>query len=79
MKFRVCHIPQIPRPMFIVEVEDLKSAKLMQKTLCDYDLFQFDNKIKPDYSNASFIQCFCDEYNDWEDLTEDEEDNEIID
>jgi hypothetical protein len=31
----------------------------MIKTLADYDRFQFENNIKPDYCNAGGLQCWC--------------------
>lgn len=31
----------------------------------NYDLFQFENGIKPDYSNATFLEEFDEERNEW--------------
>lgn len=43
---------------FKVEVGTvLEGVKIMQ-VLADYDAFQFDNNIKPDYSNAGGLQMF---------------------
>lgn len=64
-KLRVCHFPQIPCEPFIVEVEDLKQAKEICNVLADYDLFQFDNKIKPDYYNTTVVEIFDDEEQEW--------------
>ena len=30
----------------------------MRRILCDYDLFQFENRIKPDYCNACELEMF---------------------
>lgn len=66
MKLRVCHIPQVPScDPFIVEVEDLKHAKFISDMLADYDLFQYENKIKPDYNNANFVEEWCEEEQEW--------------
>lgn len=55
---RVWHIPQIPGKAFHVPVDSIKTAKLILKTLADYDLFQYKNRIKGDYSNAAGLECY---------------------
>lgn len=64
-KLRVCHYPQIPCKPFIVEVNDLNEAKLIFKTLADYDLFQFKNRIKPDYCNSTILEEWDKEEQKW--------------
>ena len=49
---RVWWIPQVPMKAFHVPVADLAEAKLVIDTLAKYDLFQLENKIKPDFCNA---------------------------
>lgn len=71
-KLRVAHMPQVPCELFIVEVTDLNEAKRVSDMLANYDAFQYDNDIKPDYSNATFIEQFCDEENDWVSWSDDE-------
>lgn len=60
---RVWHIPQIPGEPFHVRVDDLARAKLVLRTLADYDLFQHAHRIKPDYANAQGLEVFED--GDW--------------
>ena len=68
MKLRVWHIPQVPMDAFHVDVKDIETAKLILVTLANYDIFQFENNIKPDYSNMSGLQVLeGDEWADWED------------
>lgn len=55
-QLRVWHIPQIPGKPFRVEVKNLQEAKLLLKVLANYDIFQFKNKIKPDYCNAAGLE-----------------------
>lgn len=62
-KIRVWHIPQVPGKPFIVEVPDIHSAELVKKALADYDIFQFENRIKPDYCNAQGVEVLVD--GDW--------------
>lgn len=57
-KLRVWWIPQIPMNPFMVEVKDLTEAKKILNTLADYDQFQLDNNIKPDYSNCGGLEIF---------------------
>lgn len=64
-RLRVCHFPQIPCKAFIVEVEDLNQAKLIFDTLASYDDFQYKNNIKPDYCNATCLEEWSEEDNDW--------------
>lgn len=77
MKLKVWHIPQVPMKAFEVEVETVEDAKLLLDTLANYDLFQFENNIKPDYSNASGLVYYDEEEQDWLDW-EDETGNDAI-
>ncbi|UXO88849.1 hypothetical protein [Bacillus safensis] len=45
--------------------KNLEEAKLIYNTLGNYDLFQFENNVKPDYANATFIEEFDEEENEW--------------
>lgn len=55
---KVWWIPQIPGKPFEVPVENLVEAKLLLDTLADYDQFQLDNNIKPDYANTGGLSFF---------------------
>jgi len=55
---RVWHIPQMPCTPFLVTVKTVEEAMLILNTLWDYDTFQFENKIKPDYSNVSGLEVY---------------------
>lgn len=50
---------------FFVEVKDLEEAKLIFNTLANYDLFQYKNHIKPDYSNATVLEEYDEEDKEW--------------
>lgn len=43
-------------PRLRVDVKDTLIAKKLLKTLAQYDLFQFENKIKPDYCNTGGLE-----------------------
>lgn len=51
---RVWWIPQVPMSPFRVDVANVEEAKLLLRTLADYDIFQFENNMKPDYSQQLF-------------------------
>ena len=71
---QVWWIPQVPMKAFYVGVKTKEEAALLLYTLAEYDKFQFENNIKPDYSNAGGLNIFGD--NGWEDWY-DEDDNDI--
>ena len=53
---RIWWMPQIPMKAFRVTVETPKEAKKLLDTLAKYDLFQLENNIKPDLSNAGGLE-----------------------
>ena len=66
-QLRVWHIPQIPGKPFHVLVKTPQEAVQMLDALADYDRFQFENNIKPDYSNAQGLEVFEDgDWSEWE-------------
>jgi len=65
---RVWWIPQVPGKAFSVEVRSLREAALLMDALAKYDLFQFNNRIKPDYANAGGLEVFEEgEWMGWDD------------
>lgn len=65
MELRVWHIPQVPMKAFHVEVLSIDEAWKILNVLWNYDLFQYENKVKPDYCNMSGLEYFDEEENDW--------------
>lgn len=64
-QLRVKHFPQIPCKAFEVEVESVQEAVKIMDVLAEYDLFQYKNRIKPDYSNMTVLEKYCDDCEDW--------------
>lgn len=63
---RVWWIPQVPMKAFYRDVADLQQAVLLVEALADYDTFQLENGIKPDYCNIGGLLTFEDgEWVDW--------------
>lgn len=54
--FKVWWIPQIPMEAFEVDVESVAEGFRLCDILAEYDLFQFENRVKPDYSNVGGVQ-----------------------
>lgn len=72
---RVWWIPQVPMNPFYVPVSTIEEALLMLDTLARYDKFQFENNVKPGYSNVGGLQVLVNgEWEEWEN-----EDGEDID
>ncbi len=63
---RVWWIPQVPGKPFYRAVADLPQALLLIEALAYYDMFQFENQIKPDYCNAGGVEILRNgEWEDW--------------
>lgn len=66
-QYRVFWIPQVPMKAFHVPVETPEQGQWLCSVLADYDAFQFENNVKPDYSNVGGVEVFEDgEWCDWE-------------
>ncbi len=76
MKLRVWHIPQVPMKAFYVDVSSIEEAWKILNILWDYDIFQYENKVKPDYCNVSGLQYYDEEEKEWLDWY-DEDDYDI--
>lgn len=57
-------IPQIPMKPFEVDVESVREATKILNLLSDYDAFQFENKVKPDYSNTGGLKIWAEDDGD---------------
>jgi hypothetical protein len=53
-----------------VKVQSVEEGRQLQNILAAYDFFQFDNYIKPDYSNVGGMERFED--GEWVDVDEEE-------
>lgn len=64
-KMRVWHIPQVPGKAFHVPVDSLDEAIKILNVLSNYDLFQYENHIKPDYCNTNGLQVWDEDAREW--------------
>ena len=58
MLLRVWWIPQVPGSVFHVAASSVQEGVKIMDVLALNDLFQYENNIKPDYSNAGGLQMF---------------------
>jgi len=66
--YKVWYIPQVPMAAFEVEVPDVPSARMVLDALSAFSLFEFENRVKPDYSDAGGIAIL--DHGEWRDLEE---------
>ena len=59
-QYRLWHIPQIPGKSFKVESSNLEYLANLCDVLQRYDLFQYENNIKPNYANITGIEVWED-------------------
>ena len=73
-RLKVWHIPQVPMEAFEVFVDGVEQGISLMNVLADYDRFQFEHRVKPDYCNANGIS-YLDTDGEWSDLdvTDDDE------
>lgn len=62
---RVCHMPQVPGPVFFTPVLTVQDALWLMEILARYDIFQYEHRIKPDYANTSWVEIMTED--GWED------------
>lgn len=73
---KIWWIPQIPMDEFERYVSSPEEARVILQTLADYDLFQMEHNIKPDYCNAGGLLMWNERGEDWEEWYDDD-DNDI--
>jgi hypothetical protein len=56
---QVWWIPQVPMKAFEFDVPTIEAGVMIMDALAEYDMFQFDNNVKPDYCNAGGIRRWC--------------------
>ena len=68
-KLRVWWIPQVNVNVgaFYVPVKSVEEGKKVMDILAAYDIYQEQNDIKPDYTNAGGLQRWNVNSQDWED------------
>jgi Superinfection exclusion gene product 17 len=57
-KLKVWWAPQVSMKPFYVSVDSVLEAQKILDTLAEYDLFQFENRVRRNYANAGGLQEF---------------------
>jgi hypothetical protein len=65
MILRIAHYPQVLCEAFYVDVATIDEALKIINVLANYDLFQYHNKIKPNYANMCVLEYYDEEEHDW--------------
>jgi hypothetical protein len=68
MKYRVWYIPQVPGKRFEVLCDVLVEAQKTLDLLQGFSLFEYENKIKPDYADAGGIEVWNEADQEWEEV-----------
>lgn len=79
---KVWYIPQVPMKPFEVEIphrdgdeeKELALAVILRDTIINFSIFEFENNVKPDYSDMDGISRWEDNGDgfDWYDVDEEE-------
>lgn len=67
-RFKVWYIPQVPMPAFEREYTDFDTAKAVVNALIGLSIFEFENRVKPDYADMAGIARWED--GEWCDVDE---------
>jgi hypothetical protein len=60
-RLQVWWIPQVPMKSFVVDVASVADGVKIMRVLADYDRFQFEHGVKPDYCNAGGLRQWDDD------------------
>lgn len=60
-KLQVWWVPQVPMKSFNVDVANVTEAVKILDVLADYDLFQYENRVKGDYANMGGLNIWDEE------------------
>lgn len=70
-KFKLWYSHQVPGPSYEQEVPDAKTGQAILDAIYQVALYQFNNKMIPDYCNAGGI-VYLDEDGEWSDYDPEE-------
>lgn len=64
-KFKAWYIPQVPMKAFEAERGTAEEAQAALDLITDFSIFEFDNKVKPDYSDAGGVVVWDEYEQEW--------------
>jgi len=77
-RFKAWYIPQVPMKAFEVECATADEAQRVLDLLTDFSMFEADNRVKPDYSDAGGVVEWDETEQEWCDYDADDELRESI-
>lgn len=66
-EFRMWYIPQIPMPPFTREFDTAREAQAALDLIFAFSFFEFENRVKPDYTDAGGIEIWDEDAAEWGD------------
>jgi hypothetical protein len=68
--YRAVVIPQVPGEGFVVQTGTYMEAERICDLLARFQLFCYEQRVMPDYSNAVFVEAWNAKDHEWEDTDE---------
>lgn len=65
-RYRAVYVPQVPMHALTVEVDSLEHAVIALESITALSIFEFENRVKPDYSDMALIERWDAEFAEWE-------------
>lgn len=72
-RFKAWYIPQVPMHPFEVECETAEQAWDALDLITNFSIFEFENNVKPDYSDVGGVSEWDEADQEWNDLEPEEE------
>jgi len=67
-KFKAWYVPQVPMKAFEVKCASAAEAHGALNLLTDFSIFEFENKVKPDYCDAGGVVEWDEAAQEWFDI-----------
>lgn len=64
-RFKAWYIPQVPMKAFEVETSTAAEAQATLDLITAFSIFEYDNKVKPDYSDAGGVEEWDETDQEW--------------
>lgn len=76
-RYRAVYVPQVPMHALTIETKSLEHAAVALESIIQLSIFEFKNRVKPDYSDFAGVERWDEDEQEWESV-EDEEWEQII-
>ena len=71
-RYRAVYVPQVPMHALTVEVSNLEQTVVALESIIALSIFEFENRVKPDYSDFGTIERWIEDEQEWEDVDEED-------